>query len=59
MTPRQETENTNAEENTGSPQFHALQRKNKQDGRTIRILAVVLTICVVALGTTIYMLMNR
>tara|TARA_B110000495_G_scaffold184547_1_gene181664 strand:- start:4063 stop:4752 length:690 start_codon:yes stop_codon:yes gene_type:complete len=59
LPPRQESENKNAEENTGSPQFHALQRKNTQGGRTIRILAVVLTICVVALGTAIYMLINR
>ena len=50
LPPRSEATNSTDEERVGSPKFHALQRKNKQSARTIKILAVCLTISVIALG---------
>jgi hypothetical protein len=47
------------EEGIGSPQFHALQRKLRQGGRTIKMLSIALTICFIALVFVVLALINR
>ena len=59
LPPTSDLSNRGAEESIGSPQFHSLQRKVQRQARTIRILSVTLTICVIALLFTVFMLLNR
>ena len=46
------------DDSIGSPQFHALQRKVQQSGRSIKILSASLTICVIALIFAIVVLVR-
>jgi RNA polymerase subunit RPABC4/transcription elongation factor Spt4 len=56
--PKAPASNPDREDSVGSPQFNALQRRVQQGSRTIRILAVCLTICVIALIFAIVMLLK-
>lgn len=59
LPPTSDLSNRGAEESIGSPLFHSLQRKVQQQARTIRILSITLTICVIVLLFTVFMLFNR
>ena len=52
----EQSETTGTDDSVGSPQFRSVQRKLEQRERTVRILAVSLVICVIALATSVAML---
>ena len=46
-----------SDDSVGSPQFRSIQRKLEQSKRTVRILSVSMVICIIALATSVLMLL--